>query len=379
MSISNPSPVTFQQAIPEMFICPISMEIMKEPQISKCGHMFDKSSIVKWLKGDYDPDQPQVKRQCPVCHKELDLNSLGPCYPIKYAIEEFLKNPNGIELQDKTSSESNNTTASNHSLQSQQSRQSQQSGISFESQGTNRSRSFTEPITDNDRRPRSSSSMSRFKDSILKKIGGDSSKKGKKKVWCTLTPVVQGTFDKIFVFRDDFQIGRNPSADHVIKLQEVSHFHCRIRRRRQAGGKYEILVEDGSTNGTFVNGVKVGKSNLHNIYHGDCLSIGRKFLVEKDVPVLKSWIDWVFLGSSDLQEHPSDIELLKSIDRFDTLLQFHESDYGKLGIVSESVMNTVLLALKAWRYDHRFPCILYLSSFFSRSNETRVVFKQSSG
>ena len=341
--------------IPDMFICPISMEIMKEPQISRCGHLFDRDSILKWLKGEYDPDKREVKRGCPVCHQDMDLNSLGPCYPIKKAIDEYLLTQRNSVLDPagtlSVSDSTNNSNGSNQTLSSQQ------SGISFESSGTNR---ITDHQESEDKRPRSASSLSRFKDTIVRKINGDGGKTKKRKMWCTLTPVVEGTFDKIHVTRDEFQIGRNPGADHVIKLQEVSHFHCKIRRRKQnSTGKYEIIIEDGSTNGTFINGQKVGKTNLNSAYHGDCISIGRKFLVEKDVPILENWIDWVFVGSSDLQEHPREIDKLKKIDRFDTLLQYNDSDYSKMGIQSESIINTVTLALKAWRYDHRFPCICY--------------------
>eukprot|EP00835_Amoeboradix_gromovi_P006340 NODE_729_length_4743_cov_0.421619.p1 type:complete len:346 gc:universal NODE_729_length_4743_cov_0.421619:230-1267(+) len=327
--------------IPDMFICPISMQIMTDPQISKCGHMFDRDSILRWLKGDYDPEKREIKRGCPVCNKDMELGSLSPCYPVKKAIDEFMKASEGNTLSGST-----NTNISNQSLESNQ------SGLSFES--TKSGAVVEEP------RPRSSSSMSKIKESIIRTINGEGSRK-RKKVWCILTPVVQGTFEKIHVFREDFQIGRNPGADFVLKLQEVSHFHCKIRRRKQAStGKYEIIIEDKSTNGTFINGQKVGKTNLNSAFHGDCLSIGRKFIIEKDVPQLENWIDWVFAGSSDLQERQNDIKKLKSIDRFDTLLQFSDSDYGKLGIASESVVNTVMLALKAWRYDHRFPCIITL-------------------
>ena len=338
------SPIKSDGPTPDMFICPISMEIMKDPQISKCGHMFDRTSIVKWLKGEYDPGKQEIKRGCPVCNKEMDLQSLGPCYPIKKAIEDYLKT---VEPQNQFTSSS--TTGSNQSLSSQQ------SGLSYESTTTQNIATSDGITPTDDHRPRSASSISRFKDNILRKISGDSSKKSKRKVWCVLTPVVIGMFDKIHVFLDDFQIGRNPGADQVIKLQEVSHFHCRIKRRELASGKYEVIIEDGSTNGTFINGEKVGKTNLNSAFHGDCLSIGRKFSVEKDIPLLDAWIDWVFAGSSDLQDNTEDIEKLKAVDRFDTLLQFHDADFNKLGVNSESVINTVSLALKAWKYDHRFP------------------------
>lgn len=36
--------------IPPYFICPITLEIMAEPTITQCGHMFDKDAIIKWIQ-----------------------------------------------------------------------------------------------------------------------------------------------------------------------------------------------------------------------------------------------------------------------------------------------------------------------------------------
>ena len=64
-------------------------------------------------------------------------------------------------------------------------------------------------------------------------------------------------------------VGRAPRADFVVDAALVSRVHCRLTL--DAAGKLEI--EDlGSTNGTFVNGRKVGKTTLSD---GDKLTIGR--------------------------------------------------------------------------------------------------------
>ena len=64
-------------------------------------------------------------------------------------------------------------------------------------------------------------------------------------------------------------VGRAPRADFVVDAALVSRVHCRLTL--DGGGKLEI--EDlGSTNGTFVNGHKVGKTVLSD---GDKLTIGR--------------------------------------------------------------------------------------------------------
>lgn len=64
-------------------------------------------------------------------------------------------------------------------------------------------------------------------------------------------------------------VGRAPRADFVVDAALVSRVHCRLTL--DGAGKLEI--EDlGSTNGTFVNGRKVGKTVLSA---GDKLTIGR--------------------------------------------------------------------------------------------------------
>lgn len=64
-------------------------------------------------------------------------------------------------------------------------------------------------------------------------------------------------------------VGRAPRADFVVDAALVSRVHCRLTLDN--AGKLEI--EDlGSTNGTFVNGQKVGKTTLSD---GDKLRIGR--------------------------------------------------------------------------------------------------------
>jgi len=68
-------------------------------------------------------------------------------------------------------------------------------------------------------------------------------------------------------------MGRAPRADFVVDAALVSRVHCRfiLNERNQ------LELEDlGSTNGTFVNGKKVGKATLAD---GDKLAIGRVLFV----------------------------------------------------------------------------------------------------
>jgi pSer/pThr/pTyr-binding forkhead associated (FHA) protein len=64
-------------------------------------------------------------------------------------------------------------------------------------------------------------------------------------------------------------MGRAPRADFVVDAALVSRVHCRFTLNQTN----ELELEDlGSTNGTFVNGRKVGKAMLND---GDKLTIGR--------------------------------------------------------------------------------------------------------
>src|ERR671916_829436 len=63
--------------------------------------------------------------------------------------------------------------------------------------------------------------------------------------------------------------GRAPGVDFVVDAALVSRVHCRFTLNQ---GR-ELELEDlGSTNGTFVNGRKVGKAMLRD---GDTVTVGR--------------------------------------------------------------------------------------------------------
>ena len=72
-------------------------------------------------------------------------------------------------------------------------------------------------------------------------------------------------------FRSDqdlVMIGRAPTNDIVIGHPEVSRQHARLVRR----GTSVVLEDLGSTNGTFVNGVRL--TAPHALVNGDVISLG---------------------------------------------------------------------------------------------------------
>jgi pSer/pThr/pTyr-binding forkhead associated (FHA) protein len=72
-------------------------------------------------------------------------------------------------------------------------------------------------------------------------------------------------------------VGRGARADFVLEAALVSRLHCRLT----AEPSRQLIVEDlESTNGTFVNGLKVDRAVLKP---GDRLGIGRvEFVVNPD-------------------------------------------------------------------------------------------------
>jgi pSer/pThr/pTyr-binding forkhead associated (FHA) protein len=63
-------------------------------------------------------------------------------------------------------------------------------------------------------------------------------------------------------------VGRAPRADFIVDAALVSRIHCRLT----AGATELEVVDLDSTNGTFVNGERLGRATLRN---GDKLGVGR--------------------------------------------------------------------------------------------------------
>ena len=77
-------------------------------------------------------------------------------------------------------------------------------------------------------------------------------------------------------------LGRGESCDVRLPDPSVSHRHASIRQR---GNDY-ILQDEGSTNGTFIGGVRLGVQAPRILRHGEVIRLGRIFLeVRMDVLV----------------------------------------------------------------------------------------------
>lgn len=70
-----------------------------------------------------------------------------------------------------------------------------------------------------------------------------------------LTYTLEGTFRRVRIGPEGVTIGRVPASDLVIPTPEVSRRHCRI----EVEGDWAVLVDLGSTNGTFLGGRRVDR------------------------------------------------------------------------------------------------------------------------
>lgn len=57
--------------------------------------------------------------------------------------------------------------------------------------------------------------------------------------------------------KEIFTIGRLPDNDLQIADARISSKHCRILRKFDENGKMIVVLEDHSSNGTFLNGIIV--------------------------------------------------------------------------------------------------------------------------
>jgi serine/threonine protein kinase/ubiquitin len=67
--------------IPPAFICPISLDIIRDPVVCADGHSYDREAITNWL---------QTCNRSPVTNLPLDQNTFFPNYALRNAIEGYL-------------------------------------------------------------------------------------------------------------------------------------------------------------------------------------------------------------------------------------------------------------------------------------------------
>ncbi|KAL8675344.1 MAG: hypothetical protein Q9168_000301 [Polycauliona sp. 1 TL-2023] len=69
-----------------------------------------------------------------------------------------------------------------------------------------------------------------------------------------------------------YLMGRHPECDRVLEIPTISNRHCIVFNENK-NGKLVAVVEDLSSNGTFVNEVMIGRNKRHELDDGDEISI----------------------------------------------------------------------------------------------------------
>ncbi len=77
-----------------------------------------------------------------------------------------------------------------------------------------------------------------------------------------------------------YTVGRHVACDIVIhqeitkiKIDNLSRVQCGFRRIRDMTADYQTILEDYSANGTFVNGVRIGKGKNKLLANGDVIAM----------------------------------------------------------------------------------------------------------
>lgn len=66
--------------IPNDFYCPISLQLMKNPYVSKYGHSFEYDEIKKWI---------EQQKKCPITRKSLTLDEIFPNTSLRNSIDDI--------------------------------------------------------------------------------------------------------------------------------------------------------------------------------------------------------------------------------------------------------------------------------------------------
>lgn len=85
--------------------------------------------------------------------------------------------------------------------------------------------------------------------------------------WCRLISK-NGAAENAFVAKDHFTVGRAPSNDLQIPNIKVSGLHCTLTKTPSHTDP-DFFIEDNSSNGTYLNGKKLGKGIKANLKNGD--------------------------------------------------------------------------------------------------------------
>lgn len=118
----------------------------------------------------------------------------------------------------------------------------------------------------------------------------------------------------IELVNSEVSFGRGTMCDHSFpKNKEVSSRHCVLFVEPDSQGSVgRVLVRDLSTNGTYVNGEKIGKDQVAELRHGAELSLGVKSsaLAKKSASNAQTFVAFIYKssGSGEADVHEAFLE-----------------------------------------------------------------------
>lgn len=81
-ALSAPTvPQVSDRSVPTAFLCPLTLDIMKEPVMDRDGHTYEKRAILEWLERGHEI--------CPLTRKPLRLSDIIPNRALQCRIEEW--------------------------------------------------------------------------------------------------------------------------------------------------------------------------------------------------------------------------------------------------------------------------------------------------
>ncbi len=82
--------------------------------------------------------------------------------------------------------------------------------------------------------------------------------------------------ERLVMSKDEYTVGRVSGCDLIlnqtncsVKIENLSRVHFTIKRVPNIITGYQVVLQDLSSNGTFVNGEKIGKNLSRALCHGD--------------------------------------------------------------------------------------------------------------
>ncbi|XP_006664489.1 U-box domain-containing protein 44-like [Oryza brachyantha] len=78
------------------FVCPITMEVMRDPVVVETGHAFEREAIARWFSACVEDG---ARPRCPVTMEPVDGADLKPVMALRAAIEEWTDRRDSAELR----------------------------------------------------------------------------------------------------------------------------------------------------------------------------------------------------------------------------------------------------------------------------------------